>query len=200
MTCFGSRKVTDDSFIASLLRLWKPSYAADYIGFALLLAAHVLVGTPYLSRAGAHVHEWPRFNGLSNLFTACFHLTTLRFSIRMQKLSESLSVRSFHGSRAIRFQLTGENSMEHCLFRYPAIVHRRPVGVTPATWSTQGQCHCSRTRNQCFASSVCHGCRKEFRGTAETRFDCALQAQKRDSPACFDNNRSLYRDRSPYST
>lgn len=34
----------DGGFIASVSRFWKGSYAADYVGFALLLVAYSLVG------------------------------------------------------------------------------------------------------------------------------------------------------------
>lgn len=34
----------DEDFMASVSRFWNRSYAADYVGFALLLVAYSLVG------------------------------------------------------------------------------------------------------------------------------------------------------------
>lgn len=38
----------DEGFMASVSRFWDCSYAADYVGFALLLVAYSLVGYQWL--------------------------------------------------------------------------------------------------------------------------------------------------------
>ena len=38
----------DEGFVSSVSRFWNRSYAADYVGFALLLVAYALVGYRWL--------------------------------------------------------------------------------------------------------------------------------------------------------
>lgn len=38
----------DEGFMSSVSRFWNRSYAADYVGFALLLVAYSLVGDQWL--------------------------------------------------------------------------------------------------------------------------------------------------------